>query len=273
MTADHRTRAVAATIAHLEWCATIPHTIDQIIGIHAERTSATTRPMRHGMTNDEILSTLTSRTGSGGKGGHSDPTARAALWGEPDAPDTDDIATVRAAVTRCADAARTIGDTCAATLGHAPWRPPAPVGLTGTVTTAIARIHRWAPDLEPTAELLHGSDLAALDALVRTELADTAGWLHDKAEAIWAEHRGEQRQPAVQRPLVACRVHARWVNDPPTAIGAKGLCSRCEEFQDRYSCEPTEAIVRRWDYGAAATPGQIAEAKAPKRTGRKRGGA
>ena len=141
------------------------------------------------------------------------------------------------------------------------------------MTTAIARIHRWAPDLEPTAEALHGADLAALDALVCTELADTAGWLHDKAEAIWAEHRGEQRQPAVQRPLVACRVHARWVNDPPTAVGTKGLCSRCEEFQDRYSCEPTEAIVRRWDYGAAATPGQIAEAKAPKRTGRKRGGA
>lgn len=269
MSAERRAEAIAETIETLGWCVAIPHTIDQVIGIYAERTATTTRPMRSGMTNDEIIASISGGGSSGGKGGHSDPTARAALWGEPDAVDNDEtVATIRAAVTLCHETSVEIGELCGA-----PW--PAPdlrIGLTSTVANTISRVHRWAPLLEPTADALHGEQLAHLDTLVRTALAETATWLHDKAFGIWDLYRGETLQAAVQRTIVECRVHAAWVKCPPNAVAGKDLCSRCTTFQERYRCEPTEPIVRRWDYGSEATPGQIIEAKAASRKSKRKAG-
>lgn len=269
MTAARRAAAIAETIDTLGWCVTIPHTIDQVIGIYAERTGATSRPMRSGMTNDEILSRLTSRTeGGGGVGGHSDPTARAALWGEPDAVDDDEtVANIRAAVTLCHETAVEIGEVCGA-----PWNPKTAPGLTASVANTISRVHRWAPLVEPTADALHGEELARLDTLVRVALAETATWLHDKAFGIWDAARGETLQAAVQRTIVECRIHQAWVKNPPNAVAGKDLCARCVNFQERYRCEPTEPIVRRWDYGCEATPGQILEAKAVGRKARRKVG-
>ena len=268
MTAERRAESVAETIEVLGWCVTIPHTIDQVVGIYAARTTTTTRPMRAGMTNDEIIASISGH-GGGGRSGHSDPTARAALWGEPDAVDDDEtVATIRAAVSLCHETAVEIGELCGQ-----PWHPAKTShGLTGTVATTISRIHRWAPLVEPTAGQLHGGQLAHLDTLVRTALAETATWLHDKAFGIWDIHRGETLQAAVQRTIVACRVHERWVKNPPNAVGVKDLCPRCATFQERYRCEPTEPIVRRWDYGSEATPGQILEAKAVGRKSKRKVG-
>ena len=260
MSAERRAVAIAETIADLEYCVKIPHTVDQVIGIYAERTANTSRPMRHGMTNDEILSRLTSRPDSGGgKGGHSDPTAMAALWGEADATDDDEtVNNIRAAVDLCHETATEVGELCGA-----PWNPPTRPGMTATVALTISRVHRWAPLVEPTASQLHGDELAHLDMLVRTALAETARWLHDKARGIWDLHHGDTLPVAVQRTIVACRVHEAWVKYPPNAMAGKDLCSRCLTFQERYRCEPTEAIVRRWEYGTDATPpGMIIEAKA-----------
>lgn len=274
MSAERRASAIAETVETLGWCVTIPHTIDQVIGIYAERTGATSRPMRSGMTNDEILSRLTSRTDSGGgKGGHSDPTARAALWGEPDAVDDDEtVANIRAAVTLCHETAVEIGGICADALAAPHWRPPAPLTLTQTVSVTVAHIHHWSPSVEHTAANLRGEELAHLDTLVRTALAETATWLHDKAFGIWDLHRGETLQAAVQRTIVECRVHQAWVKNPPNAMPGKDLCTRCVNFQERYRCEPTEPIVRRWDYGSEATPGQILEAKAASRRAKRKVG-
>jgi len=269
VSAERRAAAIAETVETLGWCVTIPHTIDQVIGIYAERTATASRPMRSGMTNDEILSRLTSRTDSGGgKGGHSDPTARAALWGEPEAVDDDEtVATIRHAVDLCHRSATEIAGLCGTTTPA-----PADPTLTTTVATTISTVHRWAPQLEPIAAELHGDDLAHLDQLVRTDLAETATWLHDKAYGIWDMTRGEQLQVAMQRTIVACRVHERWVKNPPNAVGPKDLCARCTKFQERHRCEPTEPIVRRWEYGAEATPGQILEAKAAGRKAKRKAG-
>jgi hypothetical protein len=267
VSAERRAAAITATLEDLTWCVTIPHTIDQVIGIYAERTSSTSRPMRSGMTNDEILSRLTSSTDSGGgKGGHSDPTAIAALWGEPDATDDDEtVGTIRAAVALCSETATEVGDICGA-----PWIPPSQPGLTAAVSTTISRIHRWAPLVEPTAGQLHGDDLAHLDTLVRTALAETAAWLHAKAFGIWDIHRGETMTAAVQRTIVACRVHEAWVKYPPNAAASSDLCPKCLTFQERYRCTPTEAIIRRWECGTDATPpGMIIEAKAAGRKGKR----
>jgi len=267
VSADRRAAAVAETIKALGWCVTIPHTIDQVIGIYAERTRTTARPMRHGMTNDEILASITGH-GGGSTSGHSDPTARAALWGEPEAVDDDEtVATIRHAVDLCHRSAAEIAGICGTTTPA-----PADPTLTTTVATTISTVHRWAPQLEPIAAELHGDDLAHLDQLVRTDLAETATLLHDKAYGIWDMTRGEQLQVAMQRTIVACRVHERWVKNPPNAVGPKDLCARCTKFQERHRCEPTEPIVRRWEYGAEATPGQILEAKAAGRKAKRKAG-
>jgi hypothetical protein len=273
VSAERRADAIAETIDTLGWCVTIPHTIDQVIGIYAERTAHTSRPMRHGMTNDEIIASISGGGSSGGKGGHSDPTARAALWGEPDAVDNDEtVATIRAAVTLCHETAVEIGGICADALAAPHWRPPAPLTLTQTVSVTVAHIHHWSPSVEHTAANLRGEELAHLDTLVRTALAETATWLHDKAFGIWDLYRGETLQAAVQRTIVECRVHAAWVKCPPNAVAGKDLCPRCTTFQERYRCEPTEPIVRRWDYGSEATPGQILEAKAASRKSKRKAG-
>lgn len=144
--------------------------------------------------------------------------------------------------------------------------------MTATVALTISRVHRWAPMVEPTASQLHGDELAHLDMLVCTALAETATWLRDKAFGIWDLYRGETLQAAVQRTIVECRVHAAWVKCPPNAVAGKDLCPRCAKFQERYRCEPTEPIVRRWDYGSEATPGQILEAKAAGRKSKRKDG-
>ena len=33
-----------AAIKHLDWCAQVPHTVDNIVGIYAEKTRTTQRP-------------------------------------------------------------------------------------------------------------------------------------------------------------------------------------------------------------------------------------
>ena len=266
MTSDRRAQSLSSTIEHLDWCVTIHHTIDQVIGIYAERTRTTTRPLRHGMTNDEILSALVNNGGTGGKGGHSDPTARAALWGEPDATDDDEtVSTIAASVALCHETAVEIAAICGT-----PAPPPPDPTLTTRIASTLAHVHRWRPVLETTASNLDGDDLTHLDTLVRVALGETAQWLHHKAEGIWLQHRGERMQVAQQKPIEPCRLHAKWVRNPPHAAPGRELCQQCTDFQERHRCEPTEPIIRRWEYGSPATPGQIVEAKASKRSTVKR---
>ena len=243
MTTERRAAAIAQTVSDLTWCATTPHTVDQVIGIYAERTNHTSRPMRSGMTNDEILSRLTASTDSGGgKGGHSDPTAMAALWGEPDATDDDDtVATIRAAIALCHETATEISAICANTLLSARWTPPAASTLTAQVATTVAHVHRWTPQLEHTAANLDGDELAHLDTLVRIALAETADWLHAKAFGIWDIHRGETLTPAVQRTITPCACCSQW-GYRDHAMPSSDLCEVCAAFRCEHKCWPTKSI-------------------------------
>ena len=261
MTSDRRSSAVAETIEALGWCVTIPHTIDQIIGIYAERTGSSTRRMRHGMTNDEIVASINGITGGGGgKGGHSDPTARAALWGEPDAVDDDEtVGNIRAAVALCWESSEEIAGICGTTT------PTPQPSMTAKAAATISTIHRWAPNLEPTASELHGDDLAHLDTLVRVNLAETAQWLHDKAKGIWDLHRGETLTPAVQRTLTPCACCSEW-GYRDHAVPNSDLCEVCKAFRDEHKCWPTKSIRDDRAMGRKRVrPGQLAEAKAAKR--------
>ena len=252
---------INAAIEHIDWCTKPPHTLTQVIGIYAEATADTPRTMGHGLTNDEILASIASRAESRGqKGSHSDPTPRAALWGHADAVDDTDetLGGLRASAAHVIEAATRISDLCAGVAGEALWRPPSTwEGLDVELRTAATGLHRCLPNIAAT------HDVHDLSFLVRVELLETAVWLHAKAEGIWLASKGETKTAAVQRERAECSHCAGWRRG--TMATTKGLCEQCANFQYHHKCKPTEAVVRRWEVGRGATPGQINEAKAASR--------
>lgn len=226
----------------LGWCATIPHDLDAIVAIYAQELAHAHRHSGRTMTNDEIMSAIASRNESGGSGGHSDPTATAALNGYDDADET--IGTIDGALSALTDEINQLGRH----FGHP--CPPQPATRTLHLRSLVVTLHRI------EAHELSGDT----DTITARAITETASWLRIKAEGIWRASKGETLLPAVQQTIVECAHCARWRTG--TIAGAKGLCLPCRTFQYREQCLPTEAIVRRWEYGQGATPGQIHEAKA-----------
>lgn len=257
---DRYTRTATAAAAHLAWCNTIPHTLDQIIGIYVERLSQQGRPLaRARLTNDELLGRITGGQG-GGKGGHSDPTGDAATRGAVDLGDDADetIGQMTAAVADIAATADLLDHGCSDALGQDRWHLTQPTKRQDRIRHAEARILHAIPLLTTLAGNLTDAMRFQVDAI-----AESALWLRTKAEGIWLDHRGETLPEARQRTLTVCRIHAQFVKDPPLARhGVGGLCDQCDNFKRNHQAEPTEAIIKRWDWSKAATPAQILEAKA-----------
>lgn len=262
-----RAQRFDAAVAHLDWCAAVPHTVDAIIGIHAEKTRDQPRPMRHGMTNDEILSSLTSHGGGGGKGGHSDPTAQAALHGEPDAVGDDlTLAEVRATIESIGGHAHELDDLCCDSVDEPRWRPPSSgSSLTSQIRDATSRLHHARPLLDRTADVHPHADWLLV------EIAESAAWLHEKCAEIWRASRGEAMPVAVQRERLTCEDCARHGVQSDVADNSRTRCAKCLRFRREYHVAPTADIVRSWDAGRQRlTPGMIAEAKAQARKRTKR---
>ena len=256
-------------ISSLDWLNTIPHTIDQVIGLHAEATRNAPRKLRHGMTNDEIIASISGGSGGGSSSGHADPTANAALHGEPDAVDDLDLGAIDAALELCYGTAVELDHAGARASDLNPWNPIRQRGRAGTVQGALAHLHHATPNLEAAEE----ADPGHIRFLVVTSLDETAAWLQGKAEAIWKGSRGHIEPAAVQRTIVDCTNCGDWRKG--TIAVRKGLCEQCARYQDDYKHLPNEAITRAWDYGRQRlTPAMIAEAKAEqtsRRKGRKAG--
>ena len=254
-----------AAIKRLDWCAQVPHTVDNVVGIYAEKTRTTQRPLRHGMTNDEILSSITQHSGGGGKGGHADLTAQAALYGEPDAIDDDGtLAEIRGTIEGIAAHALELDDLCAMSVDEPKWRPPATdPTLTGQVRDAVSRLHHACPLLDRTAQVHPHADW------LLHEIAESAGWLHDKTRGIWDQYRGDQLPVAEQKPIEPCRLCGTWRNG--TIAVSRGRCEQCTTFQGHHNCTPTERIVTYWEAhgrtgrNVSTPPGMILEAKAASR--------
>lgn len=247
-----------AAIKHLDWCAQVPHTIDQLVGIYAEKTRTTQRPLRHGMTNDEILSSITQHSGGGGRGGHSDPTAQAALYGEPDAIDDDGtLAEIRGTIEAIGAHALELDDLCAMSVDESVWRPPATdPTLTGQVRDAVSRLHHARPLLDLTAQVHPHADW------LLHEIAEAACWLHDKTRGIWDQYRGDQLPVAEQKAISECG-NCKGHGITGTLATRDGLCDRCARFQSDNKCLPDQRIVRAWDRGSKSIPnGWVIEAKA-----------
>lgn len=243
MTTDTRTAALTATIDRLSWCTTIPHTIDQVVGIHIEATSRAGRPLaQRWLSNDELLGRITGNTG-GGKGGHSDPTAVAALMGEPDAVDDADetLGMITHTCQSVADYADQADRIVSDALGLDRWNPP-PTGGTRTQLLAHteARIHHARPNLEPAIDAL-GHNAGHLDWLIRSAIHDEVEWLHEKARDIWATSKGDTWTPVIQKKLTYCACCTSWGLTELVAEGSD-LCPWCHAFRSDHKFWPTKEI-------------------------------
>lgn len=265
MTAEQRTAALTATIDNLAWFK-IPHTLDQVVGIYAEATAESHGTQARTMTNEEILSSITSRAnGGGGKGGHSDPTPMAALWGEPDARDDADgtLGMIDADLARIVEAADELDRTCSPTPLIA---VRARASRQERISRAVSALHHVRPHLEPA--ITAGADEARMEYLIRFDLAESAEGLTLKCEEIWRASRGDTRPVAIQRAITECSCCSAWRKG--TIATRAGLCDECANFKSNHSALPIEGIVRRWDYGKGATPALVLEAQAAmKRKSRK----
>lgn len=259
---QRRTEAITEAIEHLDWCSQPPHDIDRIAGIYAEAISRQPPAMRHGMSNDDILASITSRAeGGGGKGGHSDPTARAALWGEPDAPDDGDetLRMIAVMVDAVLEYATELDGIVQRLMGRPVWVPQTSARTRSEkLRMATTYLHHALPDIW-VAE----AGLADVYGLIRNDLLDTARWLHEKAAAIWEAHHGDRQQVAVRREIKACRICGDWRKD--TIAAAAGRCTECDGFFRNHQCERTETIVRKAEAGRGPSPGDMIEARATRR--------
>lgn len=260
MTAERRTTALASTADHLGWFQ-IPRTLDNIIGIYAEATRETQRPMRHGLSNDEILAEMVKRNSGGGTGGHSDPTATVALWGEPDARDDADgtLGMIDADLARITEAASELDHTCSAILGLAPLGGNF-TGRQARLNAALSMLTHLRPNLEPA--IAAGADEHRIDELIHVKLHESAQGLRIKCQEIWQASRGDSRPVVVQRAIAECS-NCSSHGITGTIAGALGLCANCRRFQSDEKCLPDQRICRAWDRGSKCIPnGWKLEAKA-----------
>jgi hypothetical protein len=211
------------------------------------------------------MATQAASLGGGGSGGSrpkgtiSDPTGTAAIRGIGDTTDLTDTHAIVLETAWCirGDVTQALHDahlthpapsTAAAALDHLRWAATIP----HTTTNAVAAWRR-AGRFEDAAMLDTSIDLVCREAcnlavMVRAASSKVA--------------RAPEDVPT-QKKIESCRNCAKWRTG--TIAAANGLCDECKRFQGREHCLPTEPIVRRWEVGQNATPGQIIEAKANRR--------
>lgn len=240
---------LSSAIALVDWLTAVPHTIDQILGIYGEVASREGRVLPSGLTASELAQWLGDAPGTSDR---SDPVTREAMGTSEDPA----VQTVDAAIGQLAGLARDLDDHATAEACQPPWRPTERKGRTEILRDSTTRLH-------------HARSLGLEDHHCEDQMhyvwerayCETAVWLHGKALGIWKAAKGETHQVAEQKSLAECSCCGRWRKGTIAAVG--GRCTECDNFKRNVGVLPTEPIVRRWDVGKAATPGQIMEAKAP----------
>lgn len=257
--------SLARSIDHLDWFK-IPHTLDQVVGIYAEATAELAGTTSRSRSNSEVVEAIRAQSLAGGhdKGGHSDPTPAAALRGHPDAVDDDEtMGMIDASLADLTEASDALDHLVSDVLGRPRWNPPATArNRQGMVADAASRLHHLSAGLPVALDRMDRDQMRDADSYLLVSVAESAEWLHVKAEAIWLASKGETRQVAEQKPINECRLCSRWRTG--TIAVSRDRCEQCTTFQDHHKCKPTEAIVRRWEAtGSSATPpGMILEAQA-----------
>ena len=209
----------------------------------------------------------TDNTARRSKGDHSDPThAQAAAIIDAGIDSTRQARDLHRTAATIAETASWIRATIAAEPIQPGWTIRDAIGDIAWATEIPHAAAAWTTEVpELRAEMDHAID--HLDRQCRV--------LVGQCRAILAA--AVRERPKVTQPKATpCRCHARWlqasgsVQRPPTAVRF-GLCEECAQFKTRNGgAEPTDAILRRWDYGRGATPAQIAEAKAARRQRRRK---
>lgn len=239
---------LAASLDHLEWLNTIPHTLDDCLRIQANE---------HERERDDGRG-----LGSGGNA-HADPTAaglRPVAQGDPEA------ATVDAVVTRMYRAAADLDGAVCEGMGRRKRNPPAPHGRQGMISHTVAALHSAGDGLERVHEGSSPDWSAFLLVLLRS-VHDDAAWLRSKGEGIYSTARLESRVRAEQKPLRGCQSCARDTDTPtgdayfePTDRYAT-FCRWCGDYSKAEKALPPLAAVR-WmhRYGKRPTSKVLSDA-------------
>ncbi len=253
-------RSLTDAIARIDWICQPPHTIDQIIGIWSE-TSTAAPNLPWGASPAQLaahLKTMEELASAGS--GHADPTSQAK------GPASADLAPIDEQIWQLCAAAKDLDDHASECAGQPLWSPPGrPVSRTEQLRDATTRVHHArSAGLDDDG---HDCREDRCDAPFRDHLVlertiiDNAGWLHLKALGIWHASKGETKPVAEQKAIAECRVCGPWRKG--TIAVAAGRCAECDNFHRNHpDCERTEAIVKRAEYGKGPTPGQMAEARA-----------
>lgn len=235
-----------AAIGHIDWCCTIPHDIDRLIGhaVESAQRVAEERPL------------------PAPAGGYRDPTASGAT---ALAPEPESVRTMRSAAALCIDL---VGRVDVLARRH---NPAAPVMQTSTSLSQALRhatipLHAHAHVLELVGA--HGDE--DIDWLLR-ELVDTAHWLHDKCECVWDEHK--RRPVAEQRAMRWCRSCERADHHVPIDVDRYAdYCRSCGEYRRATGDLPPVAWCEHvWARGRRPSPAVTARMVADeRRRGRRR---
>ena len=242
---------LSSAIALVDWLCAPPHTIEMILGIYGEVAAHQGRELPSGLTASELAQWI--GNSSAGTSDRSDPVTREAMGTSEDPA----VQTVDAAIAQLAGLARDLDDHACTMAGQPLWRPTERKGRTEILRDSTTRLHH-ARSLGLEDHDRCGGDL---HPMWERAYCETASWLHAKALGIWKAAKGETHQVAEQKSLAECSCCGRWRKGTIAAVG--GRCTECDNFKRNVGVLPTEPIVRRWDVGKAATPGQIMEAKAP----------
>jgi len=259
--------SLARSIGHLDWFK-IPHTLDQVVGIYAEATAELAGTTSRSRSNSEMVEAIRAQSlaGGHGKGGHSDPTPAAALRGQPDAVDDDEtMGMIDASLADLTEASDALDHLVSDVLGRPRWNPPATArNRQGMVADAASRLHHLSAGLPVALDRMDRDQMRDADSYLLVSVAESAEWLHVKAETIWLSSRGESRPSASQQPGERpreCACCSPWRKG--TIANRGDYCDQCANFRSNHDgALPIEGIVRRWEYGKGATPALIVEAQA-----------
>ena len=253
MKPDDRSRAIQATVDHLDWLLDETYrriwTALEILGDTRTRATLATGSSEPGMPR--------------GAGGHSDPTANgvvAALEGHAAVADANRGQEIEDDASVVVDCAGWIHGT----LGGSIW--------SGHRDLAVARLQlEWHLTIPHTIGAWRTDDDHLADELDHAIelLASTARHLrHDLVEKVLRSSIKPKQQA-----IATCTNCDRFGIRSDLEVGRYlKLCRRCGDFRARHRFLPDDGICRAWDRGSSRiTPGMLAEAKAASKRRRRKG--
>lgn len=240
--------------ALLDWCSEPPHTIDQIVGLHAE-CAPTSTGLAAGKNPMQLAAAMERAAAIGSS--YANPTAAGTRRIDPNDPT---VRGIDAAAGLILEAATKIDQRCSTVFGLPCAATPRGRTRVDHLRAASSLIHRNTHHLNDAAD--HDPHLPVL---VRCDLYDTTEWLHRCLLGIWEQYKGDTKPEARQRKIAECGNCTRYRITGTVAVTPDGYCAACARFRSDHKALPCEGMCREIDRKgdrARATQRWITESKA-----------